>query len=81
MLLFSVIDTMYPFMFHHPSQASLVAADTEVNLICLSGCNFVYPLGIGHQLAAHGGALDAAFLQLLFHKFWMNQTAHTADWQ
>ena len=80
MFLFSVIYTMYPIMFHHPSQASLVAADTETNFVCLSSCNFVYPLGISHQLAAHGGALDTAFLQLPFHKFRMDQTAHTADW-
>ena len=80
-LVFPFVNTVYAFVLHHPAQAALIAADADMDLFGVAGGDLVDPLRISHQLTAHGCTLDAAILQLLFHKLRMRKAAYAADRQ
>ena len=61
------------------AQALFIAAHTAVDGLHLPGSSLAGPSRVGQQLAAHGGAGDAAAGQLGFHKIRIGQAAHAGD--
>ena len=66
-------------MLLQAAEALLVAADTAVDFLELTGGDLVRPFRVSQQLTAHGCAGDAARGQLIVHKRGISQTAHTGD--
>lgn len=68
-------------MLHQAAQAALVAPHAAAHLGGTAAEHLVGPVGVGDELAAHGGAVDAAFGQLPLHEVRVGQPAHAAHRQ
>ena len=66
-------------MLLQAAQAFFIAAHAAVDAASLPGSDLAEPGGVGQQLAAHGGAGDAACGKLRFDKIGAGQPAHAGD--
>ena len=74
-----LVDAMCALVLLQAAKAFLVAAHTAVDFLALTGGHLVGPCRVSQQLAAHGGAGNAAGGELLLHKVGATQAADAGD--